>query len=520
MSFKISLFLIFCFLLSPVFSQENGFQGNQVSEQPESPAENGLTYVINSFVFNIEGFTRPYALINNGKLIQGEEIQGSGNLEKYIRDKTQVLMNNRVLESVKIDYVTGQAREDGKIPVDLILNVKDTWNIVAIPRPRYSSNSGFDITLKARDYNFLGTMSPLRLDLGYIYDIKGQHFVLFMLDSDIPFQLFNLNWKLNFDNFFDYRPDMEQPYFYKNTTGLSVELPVKSTTLTLGFDESFIINEENSESDKPVYGNFQDGFYMSSKPFISLKIPTGLDMGIWGELVYTVGFSSTFNHELSQWPLDEIKKGPFLYFNHKLGFGRVDWIGNFLKGYDVSVSNSFSYNFYKQRNDLLPWGSNLNITGISHFVFDDIFGFSSRLVYRHWFFTDTGYKGAGDVMRGILDNDVTAEYIISANLDLSIKALRFKPSEWFNNEKLRYLNFDLHVVPILDIAVYRNPENEILYKGADFSFKNVLVSGGAEIIIFPDAFRSLFLRISLGFNLSTFINDSRYEIFVGTDLHY
>ena len=519
MNYKIYFLLVFCFLISPVYSQDerSGLNGNTRSADNVQPDS---VYIINSFTFNIDGYTRPHALINNGKLIVGEEITGFTNLEFYIQDKTQILMNHRVLESVKIDYEIGQPQEGGRLPVDIFITVKDTWNIVAIPRPRYSSNTGFDITLKARDYNFLGTMSPLRLDLGYIYDQNGEHFFLFMLDSDIPFRIFNLNWNFNFDNFFDYRPDMEQNYYYKNTTGLSVELPFVSTVITIGFNESITLNEENSDNDKALYGDFQDGLYMSSSPYLSWRIPTGVDMGVWGELVYTAGISSTFNHELPQWPLDKIREGPFLSLRHSLGFGRVDWIGNFLKGYDVGISNSFSYDFFKKKNDTQPWGSYLNISGISHFVFDDIFGISARLVYRHWFFTEKGAEGAGDVMRGILDKDVTAEYMISANFDLSIKVLKFKPSEWFDNEKYRIFNFDLHLIPILDVAVYRNPANEDSYAGTDFTFKNMLLSGGLEAIIFPDFFRSLFLRISFGINLSTFISSSKYELYIGTDLHY
>ena len=554
MSYKFLFPFMLCFLLSPVFSQEEESHDNNLHDNQDSarmmeenfpqqeelvqvpsakPAElaseksqqeisvnEDSVFIINSFTFNIEGYTRPYALINHGKLITGEKITGLKNVEKYILDKTQLLINQRVLDSASVDYIIGMQKEDGMFPLELIINTKDTWNIVAIPRPKYSSNSGFDITLKARDYNFLGTMSPLRLDLGYMYNENGEHFFLFLLDSDIPLRILNLNWNFNFDNFFDYRPNMEQPYFYKNVTGLSVELPVKFTTVTVGFNESFIMNEENSDKDKPDNGNFQDVFYMSSMPFLSWEIPTGLEIGAWGELIYIAGISAVFNHEFSNWPLDKIRKGPFLDFYHSIGFNRIDWIGNFLKGFDVSVYNSFSYNFYNSANNLQPWGSFINVTGIGHFVFDDFFGISARLVYRHWFFTETGSGGAGDVMRGILDKDVTAEFMISANFDLPIRAIRFKPSVFFNNEKYRIFNFDLHIIPILDLAIYRNPENETLYKGTDFTYKNILVSSGLEVIIFPDFFRSLFLRISLGFNLSSFISNSKYELFIGTDFHY
>ena len=512
------LFAAFCCICSPVFSQEDSgaepdilFSDNAANNTPNQDS----IFVINSFTFNIKGYTRPFALINKGELIKGEEIVGFNNLEKYIQEKTQLLYNERVLESVSIDYTIGQAQEDGKIPVDLVIDVKDTWNIVAIPRPKYDSNSGFDLTLKARDYNFLGTMSALRVDLGYIYDEEGRNFFLFMLDSNIPFRAFDLNWNFKFVNFFDYRPDVEQPYYFRNTTGLSVELPVKFTTVTIGFDETFCLNQENSDNYKPLYGNFQDGLYMSSNPYISWKIPTGIDMGGWGELVYTPKFSATFNHELPQWPLAEIRKGPFLSFSHNLGFDRVDWIGNFLRGFDVNINNSFDYDFYRLKNDNQPWEIDYRISGIGHFIITDFFGISTRFAYRQKIFSDFGDTEAGDMLRGIPDKDICADYMLSLNLDFPVRVLRFSPSKWFNNQKLRIFNFDLHLSPILDTALYHDPVSK-----TEFNFKNILVTGGLEVIIFPEFFRSLYLRISMGWNLSDSSGRRDSEIFIGTDLHY
>jgi hypothetical protein len=475
-------------------------------------------FIINSFNFTIEGYTRQYALIYNGEFKKGEEIQGFSNLEKYIKDKTQLLMNERVLEKVTITYTIGDKTEDGKYPVDLQIYVKDTWNIVAIPRPKYDSNSGWDITLKARDYNFLGTMSPLRLDLGYIYDEDKKSSFKLEIDSNIPFRAFDLNWNIKSFNAFNYRPGTDQPFFYKDITGISVELPVKSTTITVGFNESFLVNEENDDIYKERYGNFQDGFYMSSNPYFKWNIPTGLEAGEWGELEYTPGLSANFNHEFPAWALDDIRKGPFLTFSHKLGFKRVDWIGNFQKGLDVSVDNSFKYDFFKSGRNKNPWNIDLKLSGTGHFIITDFFGISSRLMYRQWAYYDYGYDKAGDVLRGIPDKDIYADYMISLNLDFPVRVLRFLPSVWLDKPKLRIFNLDLHLSPVIDTMIYHDPVNN-----TEFSLKNTLVAGGMEIIVFPEFFRSLYLRISFGWNLSDFSKwrgSELFEFFLGTDFHY
>jgi len=529
MNMKTFLLLLFFALCLPVFSQEGtrtDLPTDEISTDDSLLADDDLTsdlpppdavFVIDTFIFNIKGFTRPYAIVYHGELKKGEELNGFSALEKYIEDKTQLLMNERVLEKVTIDYTIGEATEDGKYPVELFLDIKDTWNIIALPYPKYTSNSGVEFYVKARDYNFLGTMSPLRLDIGYIYDEEGNNSFKLALDANIPFMFFDLYWNVKFYNAFDYRPDVALPIYYMNTTGLSVELPVKFTTVTVGFNESVLYNQENSDVEKLISGeDFQEGVYMSSSPYVSWEIPTGLEVGKWGELVYTPGLSAVFNHEFPNWPLQKIREGPFLTFNHVLGFDHVDWIGNFQRGFDVFIDNSFTFDFSKLKEDK-AFSSNIVLSGIGHFILTDFFGFSTNLKYRHWFFYDYGYTEAGDVMRGIIDKSVAkkddniigVELMLSLNLDFPVRVLRFVPSQWLNKSKLRIFNFDLHVSPILDTAFYRDLDGENAF----------LASGGMEFIIFPEFFRSLHLRISFGWD---FIKPDirNYEIFVGTDFHY
>jgi len=514
-----TFFIIFILFSSAAFSQERpqpGPQGAEPDVHGSNPdPQNNSVYVINSFSFNITGRTRSDALIRKGELYTGEEITGFSELEKYIQDKTQLLYNERVLDSVSIEYTIGQPDDNGKFPVDVFVTTKDTWNIVAIPRPRYSSNTGLDLTLKARDYNFLGTMSPLRIDLGYSHDENKKNSFYLLFDSNIPFTAYGLNWNIKFSNGFIYRPDTEQPYYNGNISGLSVEFPISFTTLTVGLNESFIFNEENEDIYKPEYGNFQDGFYMSTNPFVSWKIPLGFYAGNYGEVIFTPGISAVIPHEFSRWPLDDIRKGPSIIFVQNIGFNRVDWIGNFRKGFDVSLSNSFNYNFFKAKNNMNPWSENIIFSGIGHFKFTEFLGFSANLKYRQWVFYDYGYTQAGDVLRGVIDNEICADYMLSLNLDIPIRLIKFTPSVWFDKSKLRVFNFELFAAPFVDMALYNDPVYD-----TDFNLRNTVTTGGLEIIIFPEFFRSLFLRVSFGWNLKHKPSYSNMEIYIGTDFSY
>ncbi|MCL2276759.1 MAG: hypothetical protein FWC21_02560 [Treponema sp.] len=204
----------------------------------------------------------------------GEEFTGTENLQKYFSDITRILLNERLFDIINIEHTVGNANEEGKYPVDLIVYVTDTNNLLIVPFPEYSSNKGLEVTLKVRDNNFLGAMTPLNISAGYIYNADKENFFTLSIDSDIPVKLFNLYWNINFDHDFYYSPDIESPWYYKNITGVSAEIPVKRATITAGFSESFFLNHENPRRywNDPA-GKTQEGFYMSSNPYISFELP-------------------------------------------------------------------------------------------------------------------------------------------------------------------------------------------------------------------------------------------------------
>jgi hypothetical protein len=525
----------------PLFSQISNGAGNGANSGANSPASDAV-FVINALNCNIKGRTRPDALLRAGDFKKGEEIKGRENFEKYIQEKTQQLVNQRVLAKAQIDYTIGDLQADGKYPVDLFINVEDTWNIIALPYPKYDSNTGFELIIKARDYNFLGTMNPLRLDLGYNRDKNGRNTLMLALDSDFPFKAFGYNWNFNFDHFFNYRPGLSRPYNYKNITSLSVELPFKTSSLNLGFEETFNLNTENPDQYKADYGEFQT-IYMSSKLYSSWRIPTGLHIFEFGELAYTPNLSATINYTLPNDTLADFRRGPSVDLGHSLGFGRVNWIGNYRSGLNASLSNSFKYNFHRTGQDENALEISYSAAGVGYFVIADSFGISSNIQFRHWINHDSGYTETGGVLRGILDSAVHANYILSLNLDFPFRVLQFQPSKWFNTSKLRFFDFDMQLSPIIDMAFYHDPSKDnplpatsrIILDGG----KNMLITGGFEVIEVPAFMRSLYLRASLAWNFVEQVNNpggyylnpilpiiphlpdgNNQEIFVGIGHHY
>jgi len=522
--FVLSSFFLSFFPALFLSAQEDGNDQNYAIEKPDS------VYVIREIEFDVIGQSRPFALISGGNFKEGEKITGKDNFDKYLALKNQLLINQQVLEEVTIEYFIGESEDDGALPVKLLVHVKDTWNIIVLPYPKYDSNDGFSITLKARDYNFLGTMSALRVDLGY-ENGNGEQGVNFSLESDVPFQAAGLNWIFNFDHFFGYT--FNEPLFYQNVTGLSLLLPWRTTTFTAGFNQYITVNEENTAEDIDVFDldNRYYGVYGSTELFAFWKLPLGVEIGGFGELEYIPGISGKINYPYSS--MDEPRK-LVTSFNHSIGFGRIDWIGNYRKGLSASIGNS--YQWYFDRADS-PLKISLDAGIAFYWVFSKYFGVSSKLNYRQWWHRSEKlgdyipYYNAGDMTRGIINDDIRAYQMLTFSFDLPIRILRFWPSEWLNNQKLHLIDFEMHLSPFFDMTMFKGPYSKLKdeydpYNGkTGFNINDMINTTGLEVMVFPGFFRSLKIRASIGYNLNRIRQEGGSfrkwdEIFIGLDHFY
>jgi hypothetical protein len=404
--------------------------------------------------------------------------------------------------------------------VYLDIYAEDSWNLIALPEPKFDSNSGLSLTVKARDYNFLGTMSALRFDVGYELETSGDNSFNFVLDSDIPFKAFGFRWNLNFDNELNYTVD--KPLYYKNTTGLSMELPWKTTTFTFGINQSFIINEENSDDEKDyrasqgysgIEKDYFTDWYMATEFSARWKIPTGFEAWDYGSIDYVPSITQTIRYhpgeELSYWRESALSLG------HSLGFSRIDWKGNFRDGFGASISNGYSLS---ERS--LRWNNNIGLSTTWHHRFNPRFGISARAQYTYWFGDPN--TGAGDVIRGLHDDSLAAQQRIAVNLEFPFRLIRFVPSEWFRRKWMRPFDFEMHTSPFIDIVMADDPTRP------EYSFSpNGIVTGmGLEVIVFPLRWRSLFLRVSAGWDMREWMKihrppvGSHRELFIGVGHFY
>ena len=480
-----------------------------------SQTENEDTvYVIRDITYNINGKTKENALERVGEFRTGLRFSDRDSLEEYIKEKNQDILNLRTFEAdtSAITYSLGDAEEDGTVPVYLEVSVTDSSSFLIVPEPKYDSNNGFTFSLKLRESNFLGTLAPQKIDFVWGNDDKERNHIGYLIDLIIPFRAFGLNWTLDSYNEFRYYLSGE-PAYNTNVLGIATELPVSFTTFNFGFEQGVVIHEENTEKAQ-VYdsGEYNDWFLFSSL-HVDWKIPTPLKVGKFGQITYTPGVYGIAKYQPGGDP-GAYRRGPSIGAKQDIGFGRIDWIGNFRNGLKVSLLNDNEYNFSRRE-----WINSIGFLGEGHLRISKFFGISGRLMYTKWF--NDYYEYAGDVLRGYKDIELDAKERLSLNLDFPFRLIRFVPSEWTGNRKYRFFDFEQHWSFFSDFIMADSPL-------AGYSFKpgDIITGMGIEIITFPLAWRSFYIRISAGWNIREWARTGKMpsgiyrELFVGMGHYY
>jgi hypothetical protein len=477
---------IFVLFLYPIFAENSS--DNEV---------NNDKYIIREIIYTIEGKTRESVLSHYLDIKSGESFSTEEEFTLFIEDKLQLIDNQRTLADGSIETIfIRDPNNPGKNFVDLEVYVKDTWNYIVLPYPKYDSNTGFLLSLRGRDYNFFGSMETLFLNLDYLklntggseYSLNGG-FVL-------PFYLWDYNWEFSFDENVTISPD--EPLEIYTKAGLSLEIPMDNITWQASIDQYYYLNEDGVTD--------EDGYYMKTAARIGSLIPTGLDIPLFGEMNYSPGIISNFAFK----PFDDLsedRKGYDLGVEHKLSAGRINWLGNFRDGITIYADQDLKYNF---TTDL--WLSSQNIELQFHKALG-WGGISSRLK-GSYLYNSTG-TDIGEPIRGILNNRLDGDASLFLNLDFPVKIWIWFLDRWFEG----------HISPFFDYALVR-PEN------GNFSLDEGWYSAGIEGFAFLKAARSIYLRVSLGVDLEAIFDGampgepaprdgaSIYSLFVGLGHHY
>lgn len=213
-----------------------------------------------------------------------------------------------------------------------------------------------------------------------------------------------------------------------------------------------------------------------------------------------------------------LKDTPVLIASIAASIGRVNWVDNFRKGFEAEVVVSYPYYF----ND----GSSYAILSGSASGFLD-FGFFGPSARISGFARSPGSidSSAGDPVRGIINNRIKTGTALFLNLDFPFRVIRFRPADWFGVSWMRYFHFEQHWSPFIDVALVETEDRL-------FSPSDAWIGAGIEVITYPTASRSFFVRICAAWDLRDVIalksfsgespRDGRAisEFFLGVGHHY
>lgn len=510
---------------------DNSVKMGITSNEKKIDASN-LKIKIEKIDYSITGLTRRYPLQLAVPIDKTIIFQDEPSFLLYLDNTRQRLQNLRTIEESSIEYEYIGVEEDIAL-VHIRITTKDTWNIIAIPFPKYDSNKGFVAKIKGKDYNFLGSLQPLNLDIAYILDNDKASAGSIGLSFAYPFKAGPLGATYRLDTTMDIEKDRVG---FDLNNAIEFSYPLKVLTVYFGYYQGFNLNksrneetrkkkqdEYNGEKEELDIRSTYDKYFFYSKFFsyTPIKLHT---FDYAGELLYTPYISFHGNWAFKEL-IEREKRGIIGTFSHSLSISRIDWIGNFRKGFYFNLDNSYYYNFFLKDTPTVEVSTTLS----GHYYLFDRIGIYSQFD-AFYIFSKIPSQRAGKNLRGILNRRLITDTAITLNLDIPIRIYGFDFEKITGVEWTRFFGFELFISFFLDMAWVHDFKSNRYFHPVDGWY-----AGGIELIFYPYKMRSIYFRGSIGFDLSELKNVkginkisgiakrdgmSISEIFIGIGLHY
>lgn len=322
----------------------------------------GTEYVLKDSIILIDGHTNKSAVRNYLGLYNGEVLDSSDALAKYLEEKGSLLQNLRVIKGYTLDY-TVQEIPEGPDWVFILITITDGWTFYPVPMYMYNSSAGHTFLGVIYDTNIFGTLSAFKFKTL----LNRQQFLLEVEAEKI--RIAGLLWRTAAG--YEYLEQAKE-----SETGTDLHFNTKMINFGLGADVPF-----------------GKGFYYSFFPFFEYRFDYQFDTG---------------EPDASLRP-----PGATVGYEHAVGLDLVSWHVNFRKGLkgDITHTVSFSPEASQWVNKLEP--------GVSGFTFYGPLGVSGRLSGFYW--SGLERTGAGEELRGIIDNTLWGNIGAYLNGDLAFR---------------------------------------------------------------------------------------------------
>lgn len=493
-----------------------------------------VEYNLNPSSWSFLPTTSEYALQNNVPVNKTKLFTTKEDLEIYIKDYTQRLENTRAFDSVQVEYVVSETKELNE--VTLKVTTTDTVHLLAVPYPKYDSNTGAVLKLKAKDSNFLGTMNTMSADLNLSYNTENDENTFGLginFSYDYPFKasIFNATWVNDYSIDYTFGKDVPE---WSAKTGLKFELPKDRINYVLELYQSAAYNFDYKPYGDELYFNEYIGFSTPIKLF---------EVNNFGYITNTPKISFSYNWDFDGIdPVNSSLSSPTISLSDSISGSRINWHDNLRTGLSASITANIDFNI--QRNMNYP-SISTEFQAFKGFTLFDSVDFLNRIgictdLYAFYYFTDknniyTSSDGSsiGSRLRGIKDTqyfearpDLGASTTTPAAIVLNMDFPYHLFTTNFTKGFLRHFNFDLQISPFIDCALIYNK-----YTQQYFNPKDGFYAGGLEVLVYPKKWSSFVVRASLGIDIGRkFFGDylntdwrddvSKKEISIGIGLHY
>ena len=517
------LFLTFLLFLSvPVYSER--YQIKDVEYSLDKTREKDL---------------RRTVPVNTERIFESKE-----ELDSYLADLQQRLMNTRAFDSVEITANSELSDSSEIIFVSLEIKTHDTKSLLILPYPKYDSNSGFIFKIKVKDVNFLGTMNTMNIGafVGLKEDVAtGEENLTFGAEFDYRYPFYSgpfiCSWNNNLD--LEYTHGVNELEFHSGT-GLTFELPFQNL--------SFILDVSEQANRDLEYEDYNDTMHFTSDMKLSTPVKI-FDIENWGFVYWTPFIDAKVSYDKDGINIkNDDLASPVISAGESLSTKRINWYGNFRSGISARVGHSIGYDFKQEEIEPRIFGE------LQAFKSFRYFGINSRFSA---FLTKSNRGEIGTLLRGVRDKQKYANYdgielrtkkalktssALVLNLDFPIHLITthwldwsdaiFGEDSWFSRTFAwtDKFNFELQISPFVDIALTKNEVT-----GRLFSLEDGWYTGGVELLLFPERWKGIVMRASVGIDLGRAIiskkypdkidmswreNVKKYEIYAGIGLHY
>ena len=465
-------------------------------------------YIIRNVSFKVHGITNTNVLRQKADIELGTAFDDLRSLEEFLADRRQQLINERVLAQVEVSYVLRPGSPSTN-DVDVEFVVQDSWNIIALPYFRYDTNDGFLLSIRARDYNFAGSMQALTLNFDYSRDAANRDSYGFYNSFGLPIRVLGREGGISVSENLIIHAD-DRPVTSVTNLGGNLVFREMGVPTTFSVSQSLQFNPDQVKAE-----NEPDSYFLSSSAVLSSAIPTGLNMGKLGGVIYSPSLSGVLYWN----PVHDLRsdrQGLRLTFGNNLSVGRVDWLANMRDGFSASISNENTYNI---RFD--DWTVDLNGSLYYHATKAGLFGLNLR-ASGFYSLTDTVRTSLGTNMRGVKTSRLWGDSALFANLETPVKLFNFPTHVLIGKN---WLDFELQAAPFMEAAFVDSGPGAAL---AD----KFWYTAGLEFIVYPLRMRNFIVRASAGFDMDAVVRNrsiilpsprdgqSPYEVFFGLGLFF